>query len=73
MSCKIVTLIPVNGRDYRSPAAVMRDWNDGISFMTHPDGSYCSIQCVPLLRNLDVSRIYFCYQKMARVHILILQ
>lgn len=35
-----MTLIPAYGRDYKSKAAVLSDWNDGVDFQIMPSGQY---------------------------------
>ena len=72
MSYKNITLTPAYGRDYRSAAAVMLDWNAEKDFVLQPAGSYCSIRNTALLKASGVTHIHFRYQKMTKVHVLAL-
>jgi hypothetical protein len=37
-----MTVLPAYGRDYKSKAAVLQDWNDGKDFMDAMSGRYLS-------------------------------
>lgn len=37
-----LTAVPAYGRDYKSKAAVMADWDDGLDFRLEPSGQYIS-------------------------------
>jgi len=43
----MVTLTPAYGRDYKSKAAALRDFEGGKDFMFQPHGKYCSIRDFP--------------------------
>ncbi len=34
------TVTPAYGRDYKSKAAALYDWHDGLDFILQPDGCY---------------------------------
>ena len=38
------TLTPAYGRDYKSRAALLADWEAGKDFQMQPQGCYCSIR-----------------------------
>lgn len=38
------TVIPAYGRDYKSRAAVIADWEGGKDFLMQPQGCYCSVR-----------------------------
>lgn len=42
-----LTLTPAYGRDYKSKAAVMADWNAGKDFIVQPSGQYISKNDAP--------------------------
>ena len=72
MSYKNITLTPAYGRDYRSAAAVMLDWNAEKDSVLQPAGSYCNILNMTLLKASGVTHVHFRYQKMTKVHVLAL-
>lgn len=39
-----MTVIPAYGRDYKSKAAALKDWNDGKDFKDAVTGQYLSIR-----------------------------
>lgn len=39
-----MTVIPAYGRDYKSKAAAIADWQAGKDFRIMPSGQYCSIR-----------------------------
>ena len=72
MSYKNITLTPAYGRDYKSAAAVMIDWNDGKDFIVQPECFYCSIEDTEAFTLDGYTHIHFRYQKMTKVHVLAL-
>ena len=39
-----MTLLPAYGRDYKSKAAILADWHNGLDFCIAATGQYCSIR-----------------------------
>lgn len=52
---KYMTVVPAYGRDYKSEAAAVADWNAGLDFriqdigMGRDDGRYVSVRDVPAI------------------------
>ena len=56
------TLTPAYGRDYKSKAAVLKDFVAGLDFVMQPQSQYCSIRDIPAGATVN-----FRYRKMRTV------
>jgi hypothetical protein len=65
------TLIPAFGRDYRSKAGVLMDWNQGKDFLIchGPDTMYCSIRDVPHMMDSGMTGLEFRYGSLRKLMI----
>ena len=55
-----MTLLPAYGRDYKSKAAVLADWNAGKDFRIATTGQYCSIRD-------NIPDVWIRYQKQTKI------
>lgn len=67
-----VTLTPAYGRDYKSKAAMLADWDAGKDFVMHSvfDHTYCSVRDLASMAENGIESIQFRYGKMRKVFIL---
>ena len=65
----MATLTPAYGRDYRSKATVLADWEDNKDFQMQPSGQYCSIRDRAALLERD-GFIEFRYSKQQKVFVI---
>ncbi|CAB4134454.1 hypothetical protein UFOVP273_73 [uncultured Caudovirales phage] len=57
---KQVSLFPAYGRKYKTPDAVLRDWNDGKDFQLLRGSPYCSIRDLEQIKSM-YSSAYIVY------------
>ena len=62
----MMTLTPAYGRDYKSKAAVMEDWNANRNFQIQPSGKYINREQV----DAEGIKVMIRYGKLRRVVVL---
>jgi hypothetical protein len=67
-----IILSPAYGRDYKSKAALLADWESGKDFILHSiwESGYCSIRDIASLAEQGIDSISFRYGGMRKVFIL---
>lgn len=71
MAYNSLTLVPAYGRDYKSKATLMEDWEAGKDFMAvHMRSSgYTSVRDVPAFKEDGYTHLHFRYAKQSKIHV----
>jgi hypothetical protein len=68
---KSLTLVPAYGRDYKSKASLMEDWNSGKDFRIEGFGysgaNYCNIKDVDHFKTNGYTHLHFRYSRLEKV------
>lgn len=70
------TILPAYGRDYKSKAAVLADWQQGKDFqvimpLSEPQhiGAYLSIRDLEALKQYGITHLHFRYNRQTQIHV----
>jgi hypothetical protein len=67
---KTNSVVPAYGRDYKSKAALLKDWNDNKDFQLEPQKQYVNKEQVQQLKENGITHLQFRYKKIRNVFIL---
>jgi hypothetical protein len=70
---KIQTLVPAYGRDYKSAEATKLSWENGADFKLQPQGCYCSIRDIELMKQNGITDLNIRYKSLKAVLVIKLE